>query len=146
MHNDDWAMTNDEVRMTNSGEGSNRHSSFVNRTSKELGEQGEELAVRFLIRKRYRILARNWRDRGGEIDIVARDGGTLVFVEVKTRTSDTFALPVESVGYEKQRKLRRLAERYTMRSGMSECEARFDVVSVIMRGAKPEIEHLTNAF
>jgi putative endonuclease len=114
--------------------------------TRELGKHGEELAVRFLIRKRYRILARNWRDRGGEIDIVARDGGTLVFVEVKTRTSDTFALPVESVGYEKQRKLRRLAERYTMRSGMSECEARFDVVSVIMRGAKPEIEHLTNAF
>ena len=69
----------------------------------------------FLSRRSYRILARNWRDRGGELDVVARDGGTLVFVEVKTRTSDTFALPVDSVGYEKQRKLRRLAERYTMR-------------------------------
>lgn len=114
--------------------------------TRELGERGEELAVRYLIRKKYRILARNWRDRGGEIDIVARDGGTLVFVEVKTRTSDTFALPVESVGYEKQRRLRRLAERYIMRSGMSDCEARFDVISVLMRGVKPEIEHLANAF
>jgi len=112
----------------------------------ELGHRGEELAVRHLIRKKYRILARNWRDRGGELDIVARDGGTLVFVEVKTRTSDSFALPVESVGYDKQRRLRRLADRYIARNAVADCEVRFDVVSVLDRGAKPEIEHLENAF
>lgn len=111
-----------------------------------MGHRGEELAVRHLIRKKYRILARNWRDRGGELDIVARDGGTLVFVEVKTRTSDSFALPVESVGYDKQRRLRRLADRYIARNAVADCEVRFDVVSVLDRGAKPEIEHLENAF
>ena len=107
---------------------------------------GEELAVRYLINKKYRILARNWRDRGGELDIVARDGGTLVFVEVKTRTSDTFALPIDSVGFEKQRKLRRLAERYIVRNDFADCEVRFDVISIVTHGAKPEIEHLESAF
>lgn len=118
----------------------------MNRNSKELGKLGEELAVRYLIKKEYRILARNWRDRGGELDIVARDGGTLVFVEVKTRTSDTFALPIESVGFEKQRKLRRLAERFITRNDFTNCEVRFDVISIVARGAKPEIEHLEDAF
>jgi putative endonuclease len=118
----------------------------ANRNSKELGELGEELAVRYLIKKKYRILARNWRDRGGELDIVARDGGTLVFVEVKTRTSDTFALPVESVGYDKQRRLRRLADRYIARNNVADCEVRFDIISIVTRGANPEIEHLENAF
>jgi putative endonuclease len=111
-----------------------------------LGRRGEELATRFLIRKKYQILARNLRDRGGEIDIVARDGGTLVMVEVKTRTSDSFALPVESVGFEKQRRLRRLAERFIARHDFANCEVRFDVISIVDRGRKPEIEHLENAF
>ena len=112
----------------------------------ELGRRGEECAVRYLIKKKYRILARNWRDRGGELDIVARDGGTLVFVEVKTRTTDTFALPIDSVGFEKQRKLRRLAERFIARNDFADCEVRFDVISIVTRSAKPEIEHLENAF
>ena len=112
----------------------------------ELGRRGEECAVRYLIKKKYRILARNWRDRGGELDVVARDAGTLVFVEVKTRTSDTFALPVESVGYDKQRRLRRLADRYIARNAVADCEVRFDVISIVTRGTKPEIEHLENAF
>jgi putative endonuclease len=124
----------------------NHHSSFVNRNSKKLGELGEELAVRYLINKKYHILARNWRDRGGELDVVARDGGTLVFVEVKTRTSDTFALPIDSVGFEKQRKLHRLAERFIARNDFTDCEVRFDVISIVTRGAKPEIEHLESAF
>jgi putative endonuclease len=114
--------------------------------TRELGELGEELAVRYLIKKKYHILARNWRDRGGELDIVARDGGTTVFVEVKTRTSDTFALPIDSVGFEKQRKLRRLADRYIARNDVADCEVRFDVISIVARGTKPEIEHLENAF
>jgi len=118
----------------------------LNRHSQGLGKRGEELAAKFLIRKKYKILARNWRDRGGEIDIVARDGGTLVFVEVKTRASDSFAQPVESVGYRKQDKLRRLAERYIAQQDLANCQARFDVISIIDQGGKPAIEHLENAF
>jgi putative endonuclease len=114
--------------------------------TRELGERGEELAVRYLIKKKYRILARNWRDRGGEIDIIARDRGTLVFVEVKTRASDSFAQPVESVGYHKQDKLRHLAERYIARQDLADCQARFDVISIVDQGGKPRVEHLENAF
>jgi putative endonuclease len=111
-----------------------------------LGKRGEALAVEFLKKQHYRILATNYRVKSGEIDIVARDGGTLVFVEVKTRTSDFYAQPIESVGHFKQRKLRCLAERYLGQHDVPECDVRFDVVSIVERAGRPEIELIRNAF
>ena len=73
--------------------------------TKRLGDRGEEAAAKFLANKGYKILARQFRTPLGELDLVARDGGTLVFVEVKTRRSLRFGLPSDAVGVTKQRKI-----------------------------------------
>lgn len=79
---------------------------------KSLGSKGEDLAVRFLKRKGYRIIERNYKTPIGEIDIIAQDGGTLVFIEVKTRTSASFGYPFEAVDRKKRQKLKNLALLY----------------------------------
>ena len=112
----------------------------------ELGRRGEDLAAAYLKRLKFRVLERNYRVRLGEIDIVARDRETLVFVEVKTRRSDVYALPTDSVGSPKQRKLRRVAELYLAEHDVRDCEVRFDVVSIVEESGKPRIEHIRNAF
>lgn len=110
-----------------------------------LGGRGEDMAVRFLKKKGYRILERNFRCPAGEIDIIARDGGTLVFVEVKTRTDSLFGHPIEAVHSRKRRKMREAALHYL--SGRKEEEpARFDVVSITMKTGGKEIEHIQDAF
>jgi putative endonuclease len=113
-----------------------------------LGQQGEQAAARFLRRKGFRIISIADRTALGEIDIVAADGRTVVFVEVKTRRSDDAGLPVEAVDAHKQQRLTRLALGYLKRHGLMEHQGRFDVVSVIWpAGAKqPTIEHFENAF
>ena len=113
-----------------------------------LGQRGERAAERFLRRRRYKIVARGERGRLGEIDLVAVDGRTLVFVEVKTRTSHDAGHPAEAVGPEKQQRLTRLALAYLKRHGLLEHKARFDVVAVTCApGAKkPKIDHIQNAF
>lgn len=113
---------------------------------RELGRQGEEAAVRHLRRLKYRILARNLKFPDGEIDVVARDRNCLVFVEVKTRKAETAVVPIESVGFRKQNRLRRLAEEYLARRETNECEVRFDVISVLVRGRQIKVEHLQDAF
>jgi putative endonuclease len=112
----------------------------------DLGRHGEDAAAGYLKKLKYKILVRNFRVKSGEIDIIARDGNCLVFVEVKTRTSDSFAQPIESVGFHKQQKLRRLADRYLATHAFQECDVRFDVISIIQRGGRAEIEHIRNAF
>ena len=94
----------------------------------ELGRRGEDLAVRALTQKDYRILARRARSRLGEIDIVARDGDVLVFVEVKARRGRRFGTPLEAVDAPKQKKLTRLALAYAAHRGWSESPIRFDVM------------------
>lgn len=115
--------------------------------SLSLGRRGEDLAVRALKKKDYRILARRERSRLGEIDIVARDGEVLVFVEVKTRRGPRFGTPVEAVDRKKQRKLTRLALAYSARRGWSESPIRFDVVGVEFPAhRRPEVKIYQNAF
>lgn len=109
------------------------------------GRRGEELAASFLKKKGYRILEKNYRTKMGEIDIICKDGRTLVFVEVKTRRNDAFGSPGDSVGYGKQKKISRTAELYLARL-KDEASARFDVVEVMVDGAKPEINHIVDAF
>lgn len=95
-----------------------------------IGRAGEEAAARFLIARGYRIVEQNVRFRSGEIDIVARDGATLVFIEVKTRRSSQFGTPAEAVNRTKQQRLIRLAELYLASRGIARTHCRFDVVSV----------------
>jgi len=113
-----------------------------------LGERGERAAERYLKRLGYVILERRARVRWGEIDLVALDGRTVVFVEVKTRRSNEAGAPVEAVDGAKQRRLIRLALAWLKRRGMLDQAARFDILALTWpRGARrPEIVHYRNAF
>jgi putative endonuclease len=113
-----------------------------------LGERGERAAARYLRRRGYKIVARKDRGRLGELDLVAVDGRTVVFVEVKTRRSHDAGHPAEAVGPEKQARLTRLAVAFLKRHDLLEHPARFDVVAVTWPdGARrPTIDHLQNAF
>ena len=111
------------------------------------GERGEELACRELSRRGYAILARRYRTRLGEIDIVAMDGDVLVFVEVKTRSDERFGDPLAAVTFDKQRRLTRMALDYLARCRASGGPCRFDVVSVVIGSDRPpRIEVVANAF
>lgn len=114
-----------------------------NQTQK-LGDAGEELAAQFLLKKGYRILARNLKSRYGEIDILAEDGTTLVLVEVKTKSSLAYGQPYEMVGKQKQHKLILLAEDLAERHNM--VDYRIDVVSIYLPADQnPTIEHFISA-
>jgi putative endonuclease len=95
-----------------------------------LGISGEDLACRELERRGYAVLARRYRTRFGEIDIVCRDGPTIVFVEVKARTSDRFGEPAEAVTLHKQIKVAAMAEDYLARRHLQGAPCRFDVVAI----------------
>jgi putative endonuclease len=110
-----------------------------------LGDRGEREAARHLRRQRFRILARRYRTTLGEIDLIARDGETIVFVEVKSRRHGT---PAEAVTIEKQRRLTLAALEFMKRHGLLETRCRFDVVAVVWPDDRrpPAIEHISNAF
>ncbi len=108
--------------------------------------RGEALAALFLRLKGYRIEARNWRCPMGEIDIVARDRDTLVFVEVKTRGGGSAGRPEEAVDEHKRRRLVLLAQAYLGRLHGEPPPCRFDVVAVERRRPLPRIRHLRAAF
>ena len=112
-----------------------------------LGKHGEELASEFLESAGLRIIVRNYRNKTGEIDIIARDQETLVFVEVKTRKSLTYGQPYEAVSRKKQKQICRLALYYMTRNKLHDQAVRFDVISIVMTSNEnPKIEHLINCF
>ncbi len=113
-----------------------------------LGKRGENAAARYLRRRGYKILARGDRFGPGELDLVALDGETIVFVEVKTRESAVAGHPSDAVNANKQRRLTRLAVTFLKRHRLLECPARFDVVAITWPAKKwfPTIEHIKNAF
>lgn len=112
-----------------------------------LGDKGERLAVRHLKRQGYRILARQSRNRIGELDVVALDGECIVFVEVKTRSSQAAGHPSEAVTFAKQRQLTRVALAWLKARGLLERRARFDVIAITWsEGGEPVVEHYRNAF
>jgi len=119
---------------------------------KELGANGEEIAVSYLKNRGYRILERNYRIRLGEIDIIAEQGEDLVFIEVKTRSDTLFGSPFDSVTLSKQRQLSKVALAYISKRGCHDRPARFDVVGVRLKGVNPaqlpaaKIELIQNAF
>jgi putative endonuclease len=111
-----------------------------------LGKLGEDLACNELSRLGYAILARRYRTRFGEIDIIARDGEVTVFVEVKTRDGDKFGDGAEAVTRWKQRRVAHMASDYLSRHGLHERPCRFDVIAVDVSATPPELEVYTNAF
>jgi putative endonuclease len=111
-----------------------------------LGDRGENLAARYLREQGYKILIRNFRCPLGEIDIVARDGRTLVFVEVKTRAQDD-PLPEDQVNSAKQHQITKAGKYYLTRYGVPQPPSRFDVVAVVWPdGREPQIRHTPHAF
>ena len=114
-----------------------------------LGELGERLAAEYVQKKGMRILEHNYRIRGGEIDLIARKGGVLCFVEVKTRSNLACGLPREYVTAAKQERIRKTAAFYLMEKGL-DCPVRFDVAEVYTDGAHSpaatHIEYIENAF
>lgn len=118
-----------------------------------IGEVGEDSACRYLRRRGYSILGRNFKSKVGELDIIAAKNTTLIFIEVKTRTSEWMAKPFEFVDSNKQNKLRKLADGYLSYSGVDRLtdrfkNVRFDVLSVRMddTGEVVGIEHILDAF
>ena len=113
----------------------------------DLGRRGENLAARELRKRGYEILERRWRSRIGEIDIVASDQGTIVVVEVKTRSRTDYGSPADAVDARKQRKLIQLAQAYLRARRLRGVNVRFDVVGVtICGGERPKVEVLRSAF
>ncbi len=113
-----------------------------------LGQRGELAAERFLLRLGHIVVGKSYSDGYGEIDIVTVDDRTIVFVEVKTRTSDWQGQPLEAVDEKKQRRITRTAKTYLNRYDLSECSSRFDVIGVEWPNQRktPEICHVVNAF
>ena len=119
----------------------------MTRHRQSLGESGENLAVRELTARGYAILARRYRTRHGEIDIVAQHGATLVFVEVRARTTGEFGRAAETVTAAKRRQVMAMASEYLARRRITNRPCRFDVVAIDgARGERPEVTIFADAF
>ena len=110
------------------------------------GKEGERIAADFLNKNGYRICETNFRCPIGEIDIIAKEKDTLVFIEVKTRKSRELGYPEQAVGIKKQRKMSQLALWYLQQKKLIGCAARFDVVAITMFPEGDEIKLIKNAF
>ena len=113
---------------------------------KELGKKGEEVALRFLKKNGYKIIEKNYVCKMGEMDIIAREKDTLVFVEVKTRTSMAFGPPQLAVNSTKQMQLSKVALYFLKEKRLEEVKARFDVIAVLLRPRGEQIELIKDAF
>ena len=118
------------------------------RSSRSLGDKGEAAAARFLRRLGYKLVARGERTPAGEIDLIAVDRRTVVFVEVKTRSSELQGRGIDAVDEDKQQRLSLAALAYLKRHDLLECQARFDVVEIYWppERRRPEIIHFKHAF
>ena len=110
------------------------------------GKKAEELAARHLKRRGYKIIVRNYRTKAGEIDIIAREGRTLVFIEVKGRQSMRYGSAKAAVTARKQQQVSKVALWYLKETGQMDAKARFDVVAVTRKGGDDRIEIVRNAF
>jgi putative endonuclease len=111
-----------------------------------LGAEGERAAEKFLRRRHYAIVQRNYRCRAGEVDLIALDGNVVVFVEVKTRTQPGYGNPLEAVDRRKQRQILRAAQQYLSEKRLHDRPARFDVVGVWWENGRAQCELVQNAF
>ena len=117
-------------------------------SKKSIGDIGENYAERYLKRKRYKVLERNFKNKLGEIDIICSKGDFLCFVEVKSRSSLNFGSPIDAVNYHKQKRIINGAKYYIMKNKISKMNIRFDVIEVFMnKDHKPvSLNHIENAF
>jgi len=114
--------------------------------NKQKGDKGEQLVVDFLVKHGFEIIETNWRWKRCEVDIIAKEQETLVFVEVKTRTNTKFGLPEESVSKHKQQQLQQAADEFIFENN-HKGEIRFDVVAVnLQQNIAIEIHHIKDAF
>lgn len=111
-----------------------------------IGRKGEDVAAKYLETRGYKIVDKNFRTRFGEIDIVARDKGSIVFIEVKSRTGTGYGIPASAVTPKKQRQISRVALLYIAEHNLGDSPARFDVVSVLFTGSNSRVELITDAF
>ena len=113
---------------------------------KRLGREGEEIAEKFLKKKGYKLIERNYRCKSGEVDLIVLDHKVIVFVEVKTRSDHSFGSPFEAVEARKQSKMIAAARVFLHERSLHQRDARFDVIGISWPGGKPIIEHVENAF
>jgi putative endonuclease len=113
---------------------------------KEIGQKGEDLAVAFLKGLQYVILERNYRCKLGEVDIIARDNDTLVFIEVRSRSSLAFGLPQESINRRKRHQISKVALEFMSRRRFKNTPARFDVIAISFEQGKEKVDHIRDAF
>jgi putative endonuclease len=121
----------------------------MSQTTKQFGDEGEDMAVDLLLSKGYDIVERNYRFGKGEIDIIAKDPQTdyLIFVEVKSKKNLEFGSPEYSVTKNKIKQIKRIAQAYLYEKEISEINCRFDVIAILFRSKiKPIINHYENAF
>jgi putative endonuclease len=112
----------------------------------QLGVDGEDAAVAYLEANGYRIVERNFRCERGELDIVAERAGTIIFCEVKTRSTDRWGHPSEAVNHQKRARIRRLAAHWLLERGARPAAVRFDVISSVAHGASHRLTHIEDAF
>ena len=113
---------------------------------KEIGQKGENLAVAYLQNLGYKVLERNYRCKLGEVDIIALDNDTLIFIEVRTRSSLDFGLPQESINRRKRHQISKVALEYMTRKKLKNTPARFDVVAVSLEPGKEKVDLIKDAF
>lgn len=114
-------------------------------TTTQFGKEGEDDACKYLVQKGYMILERNYHYGRNEIDIIARHDGEVVFVEVKTRSTDFFSPPERAVNTAKQKAIIRVANSYIQQHNI-DLEARFDIVAIVKEENEIKINHIENAF
>jgi len=114
--------------------------------NRQVGKKGEEAALRFLKRKGYRILQKNYVCKMGEVDLIAKENDTLVFIEVKTRTSTTFGPPQLAVNAAKQVQLSQAALCFLKENKLEDVRARFDVIAILLGPEGEKIELIQDAF
>lgn len=118
----------------------------MERYKQRLGKKGEALAEEYLKRNGFQILKRNYRYGRKEIDLITREGNTIVFVEVKAGRSKDFGAPQERVNMRKQRNLTEAANHFIQQENVTDCDFRFDVLAINYQGGREEVDHIRNAF
>ena len=108
----------------------------------KVGKMGEDMAVKYLKKKKYKILERNYRaDKYGEIDIIAKNKSGLVFVEVKTKTDEQFGSPEQEFTYQKKKKMRRAIQNYLYKKYLTDKDWQADLIAIEIKSKEPEIRH-----
>lgn len=113
---------------------------------KLVGNKGESIAEDYLKRKGYKIIRKNYRCRFGEVDIIARDNDTIVFIEVRTKQNDNFGSPQDSITPAKIEKISKTSLSFIQEKKLTGFSYRFDFIAITFPQGKPNIEHIENAF